>query len=75
MKPDSSHIKQIKVVSNTDPFDKKEKATFTFSRDIARVTLCRMDESEVEDITTTGGTLNYEAAAKKIVTLKIEMKQ
>ena len=61
------------IVRFFNPFDNKEKVVFTFGRDIAKATQCKMDESEVGDIKTNGKTLTYEADAKKIITLKIEM--
>ena len=48
--------------------------TLSFAGEIYRAVRCRLDEGEEETLKTSGCTLNYKVASKKIVTIKVEMK-
>ncbi len=62
------------IVRFFNPFDREEKMTLSFANEIRRAVRCRLDEGEEETLKTSGCTLTYKAAAKKIVTIKVEMK-
>ncbi|RLF67030.1 MAG: hypothetical protein DRN30_00955 [Thermoplasmata archaeon] len=63
------------IVRFFNPFDREEKMTLSFANEICRAVRCRLDEGEEETLKTSGCTLNYKVASKKIVTIKVETKK
>jgi alpha-mannosidase len=49
----------------------QQKVTLTFGKDIPRAALCKMDESEVEDMRVAGTVVDCVVAPKKIRTVKV----
>ncbi len=63
------------IIRFFNPFDRGEKVTLTFDTPPAKAALCRMDESEMEELKLSGKALSLKAGAKKIITLKINFSE